>query len=1130
MKPHFKNRQQNAPSGKTIRTHKWYFAIYSNMARHNAFKAIKTISEHYKQLTGKGVEFKEDNVKNAPLFEHLFGEKIFSKSGANGFVPNPLGDTIKITDRFKGTEQQKDVLEKIWLEFSYHFPVVEVIKNIREQSHRARRKRDGILDQEAEGNRYEEILYSIATLQYMLAVLHELRNYCSHETEKQNEGIFKSNLKGILPLVYNQAVYELEVKENYDPKDLAHLNNPDNYQYKNYAVNEALIAENFIRYFLCLFLANTEGHTFLKQIEGFKGAGFKHFGATPTCYTMYSLRLPEPVFNPYQNDDALLMDALNYLRKAPVELFDVLMPRDKSTFEADPVKDYDEGDELNKYQNNRNKLEKVKLIRYTNRFIPFALNWLGKGFVEQEKEGMVYAFELQLAKVKEIVEITPNESTSVQVQKDKLVRTFGLPKYWNSVAEIDHAGKKWKLNPSFATEDKQMNIIGVKKIKTTELENPQFNSLEIKGLFPDFYLSLSELKNIVMAELAKKGAAILTFDRIEGIQNNIFNLIESETEINSLVPKLLKALEGLEKTHGEGFVRKVIPKKVLSIISNSPEENKWLPKTKPLFPEKYETKQIVLKRIAWKLNDTSERKSDIKKYRDDMAKYRSGGLPKKLRPGELAHWLIQDINYYLPLDDKLSSAKYNELHRRIALYETESNNGEEVLGYMKRIKLIEIGADKAVSSAHQFLSGLLVDGKLPAKNLEFYEKYLNAKEGWLKRVLKKIEEKCGTEEEFRRNFNNEIQYFTSGEVVSTSVEISTDKETKNREWFKTIDLGWMQNYINNLRNQPKYFPTGVFLDNAGNEKEIREKYTAPQQMYMFERTYLLKKGLKDKDNPNNNKPNIYFNLKDTNGSLKELFKQDSGFQNFVRLTGKYPEKVKQKKNEIYDNEQIIRYHSACDGLLWDIARGQLADRLKVDKDTIKFDDANLFEKEIELEILDGLRTKIKIKDFGRYRKYRNDRRLIRETSKDGKSNSTIGDYLNKGNITPDDVQKELNLYDKQRGQFLDLCYKLEAKIKENKDTWGISEQDQLEYDKTKEPSKTHQLKDYYGFDYLLKKAVDANFITKQRASILRWSRNAALHNQLPRLSELEAEGIDIGLIKNEKYFNEAINIANDILK
>jgi hypothetical protein len=140
------------------------------------------------------------------------------------------------------------------------------------------------------------------------------------------------------------------------------------------------------------------------------------------------------------------------------------------------------------------------------------------------------------------------------------------------------------------------------------------------------------------------------------------------------------------------------------------------------------------------------------------------------------------------------------------------------------------------------------------------------------------------------------------------------------------------------------------------------------------------------------------------------------------------------------------------------------------------------------------------KDYGRYRRFVKDRRLV-----------SMQDYLEQTTFTPDVLIKELNTYEKQRGELLKSVFIFEERLMSLKDQFNINVADQQVVLK-EETQRT-----YLTHNYLLEVALRNNFISENEAKAMRWFRNGALHNQLPDLKNLE-NVIDIAEQKAQRYF------------
>jgi hypothetical protein len=156
--------------------------------------------------------------------------------------------------------------------------------------------------------------------------------------------------------------------------------------------------------------------------------------------------------------------------------------------------------------------------------------------------------------------------------------------------------------------------------------------------------------------------------------------------------------------------------------------------------------------------------------------------------------------------------------------------------------------------------------------------------------------------------------------------------------------------------------------------------------------------------------------------------------------------------------------------------------------------------------------KVRLKDYGRYRRFVKDRRLV-----------SMQDYLNQSVFTPDTLIKELNLYEKQRSEFLKIVLEFEKRLLSASDTLNINLADQQITIPCK-PPKTHLT-----HNYLLEVALRNNFISENEAKAMLWFRNGALHNQLPDLQKL-VDLIDIETQKTQRYFLKGMEMYKDAIE
>lgn len=483
-------------------------------------------------------------------------------------------------------------------------------------------------------------------------------------------------------------------------------------------------------FFCCLFLDKENAFNFINKIYGFKKTGTPDFQATREVFSVLCVKLPHNKLDSRDYQQALLMDALNYLQRAPNELYNALDKNDQKLFKPTLNTNYDDKD----YESYLQEISTLKRSR--DRFPEFALNFL------DASENFKYDFQIYLGKIetksysKRVLGQMPEEKNR-SIVKD--VKTFGKLSTYNDDVQKKIIKEKDFIELFKGTEVKFIQYaphyhISENKIALVQSKRSAFFRIE----YPQVILSISELPKVVLLELLFPGEAsnIIkdflkknNYMRQKG-DNNIANILDKEWIDN--IKKQLPCYGTLKRYS-------VDSKDLLNYRTKEKYEEykakfhqRKLRMAVILKGEGLNCRQIPSRIIDYWLNieDTGNNysfKERIKKAANDCKK-RIKDIEKgrQLKVGEMASELARDIIKLVIARDvktKITSFYYNLLQECLALY---ANNEKKQLFWELCKRDLNL-LDKV--KGHPFLA--VLEGQSKNSTLDLYEAYLSLKKDWL---------------------------------------------------------------------------------------------------------------------------------------------------------------------------------------------------------------------------------------------------------------------------------------------------------------------------------------------------------------------------------------------------------------
>ncbi len=1101
INPEIKNK-------RTLDNDPQYFGDYLNTARHNVFV-----------------------INNNIVFKFTDKEKILTNeddiSGSKIFISNKL------------KKKQNHI-------FSHLEKLLPIVKVFNPEKLPTEKTIDRVENADKE-IKFDEMAEN---LQICFKKLNSLRNDFSHyysiENEEKKILEVSEKLSNFISINYKRAI-EFTKKRFKNVFEEQHFELATNMA--NYLIENNKITEKGLVFFTCLFLDRENAFHFINKIIGFKATHTQEFKATREVFSVFCVKLPHNRFVSENPKQALALEMLNELDKCPKNLFEVLTDFNKlnflptiNTLEED-YEDY--------------SINIIKRTRYSSRFNYFALQYLDS---TQFTEKILFHINLgryQIDKYDKKFLNTKEERPIVENAKAfGRLEKFLLPVNTDTIAieEIKKEAKKYyeeKISNKIDTNTSEFeqfaphynikqNKIGFKYIagrgskdavicpKLVKSQNIRNKSkYNLKLIQPNAFLSIHELKKIVLLNIIDKGKAEQIIDNFFKLNNTIFDInfieeVKKQLYFEKTFYKKFRANKNKTAYNNENRTdlktRKI---KLNEILENYNLNDKQIPSriiNYWLAISAVKNKHVISNRIKTVKKDCSFRIKNIKQ----------GKSPKI---GEMATFLAHDIVDLIiekEVKQKITSFYYHKMQECLALY---ADKEKKDIFHQICNELNLLNKDKG----HPFLVYLQIN-KINNTS-EFYEKYLTEK-GTKKRTIVRYN---------RRKQRNEQREVEDSWIFNNFYNLKWNEKAKKQltevelpENMKKLPLSIRNlnkeknNFSEWLENRKKLavdLPTNIFdnaikialqkiLDKKGIIYKQSDKYhyllklwfgeNNLQGFYNYEREYII---YDEKINFTlGTKPKIknYFYNK-LNFTYHKLYKQ----RELVRKTNRRLPSILKKQvlavfnNVITENEKAIRFNHETDRILLLIIKNTIESdndlniKLNELKNTLnenieikqKISGKLSFEpnkgKQIEKTIVDNRKRK----DFSILKKFVHDRRL-----------PELFEYFKDTIIQHSKLKKELQTYNKVKELIFDHAFVLEKKLIE------IDRDEIISLHNTRSNKSNIQHEPY--LMYLKNK----NLINENEFVLLNIVRNTFSHNQFPPKATIEK----FADINNSKTFSEQI--------
>lgn len=1104
----------------------WYFGAYLNMARHNLFLLINHLTETFSYL-GYSVIAEDDCIDNK---NHIIA-KVFDTQ-----------HKIAGNDRYKVFK---------YLTKRHYLPFIKIFHE----------KKGVGIDKNpiVDYNKLHNFLTEIFTL------LNDFRNSYTHFLTIDDNGNIVGTRRNEVPPIVKKYLLELfQQSSKYSLSRFEATQKSENYEhlklYKLFEDNSHQLTEHGFYFLINLFLERAYAIKFLKKIRGFKDERTPRFRATIQAFTAYAVRLPDKRLWNEDKKDSLLLEMLNELQKCPKELYNHLTDNDKAKFE--PKLD---AESVSNLLNNTNydKIEDVdidsflsgitSLKRYSNRFPYFVLRYIDEFNLLPNIRFQITLGRLQVKQYeKEIAGATVNRRilktvnafgklSDFENKEDEVLIKIGI----NSKESIifDQYAPHYNLNN---------NKIGFYIVMDSKIKYPILfeNNMNNK---PHGFISLHDLpKLILLAYFANQKAeklitgfikknekVILNIEKLNNVKSNL-SLIPEQFTRRLINEKALKGetgkieylnndkIKGLKRVYpsllNADFVTKKISNTKLKEYADQIRYLNYLKERRKelqnQLPKDVLVDQLPTEVFNFLLNISNPSQEKvihvkIKAIKEDC-KWRRKILDReKAKPnseqtfqlGEIATFLTRDIIDMViekKVKQKITSTYYDMLQNKIAYFsisKVEIKNICQVTGLIDN------------QNGHVFLTEEMIQNS--SGILDFYKIYLEEKINWIDRNL-----------------------FIKGKVRGYYIPDSKKIPYNYRRIKQKLNKKNFTKWIENKLEMPVNLPNSLFdnlIKKVLHKQLDKENIDYDKDGDTF--SVLIAKLLKDDTQPFYNFDRIYLK------NEREVIASISGLtaKQIKNIFGVKAAKNEKKIRFIQSQDRIIRL--LCDIMIDNSEKplklnyfmpfsniSPLNLPFKFQQNIVKNDNEMYFkiiakddDKQIEeIKKYQQLETDEEIinyqgqkgyewtiKDFGRFKRFINDRRI-----------PGLSHYFEKNEIDFDLIKYQLTEYDKYRELVFKAIIELEQKIV-SKDFEGIK----------KLENKHRSKKDFFEVQFCvyLEWLKNNNIYTDQQLDMIEIIRNKFSHSEFPYICGLieisSTDLTDFVKIKREKGEVESLNLS-----
>lgn len=970
----------------------FHVGAYANIARHNIFLILNDIAQ------------------KAGQSQMAFDDENLIITDANGKMPHYKQAELKpvVLKALKGTDKvvQAKIIELLYS----HFPFLKALS----------------YQLYADNPSPLHYYYLLRDLLYAVEAYRNCYTHIYHSEVEVNPDVFSWMDK-----IFDDALDIAKKRFNLEEGELINFRRWEgkkkenrNFKYK-FTDKQNQLQEKGLVFLFSLFLENDHVFKFLSKIKGLENKTAKEI------YCIHNCILPQYKLKSDTGSDALILNILIELQRCPVELYDHLMEEDQQDF-------------ITKEQDENSDAPESVLVRKQNRFPYYALSYI-------EYSGVFKTLLPQLDLGKFVFHSyakTGPDNESYIRRWEKNIHVYS--RLCDVESDYPETLEKLRKDPAFISDDTpppylvatnphynfidknigfkiktDVPLISPFKKKTDTRVNAELNMP--MNVQPDFFLCTDELPGLLFFDFLatqyknKENAEQLILSHLANIKRFLKDVsdgkivpVTNERLINQYQEVMLTDT-GLSKKKfktqykdRKGQLAEVlqeynlhphmIPEKLskyLMGVENVGIQDKAFTAFNALLEETEELLEIVTP-------TRKEEKNRKKEKRQNRVKH--------LKAGERATYLAQDMLFFQPHYDKEGKDapnpdEYRKLQAALAFF---SRDKEHIGRVFLMCGLTHSG------NPHPFLDKIDIDKC--KTNLDFYTRYLQQRKAYINDCVQK---------------NKANADFASSLKFLNSKQIANDAET-------------MRAYAKRVASQPVNLPRGLFKDavvalirengsdkmkqalEGGNTKSnivylLTQYFTlngdSYQDFYDYKRRYRVVDEWFDKRN-RNNKTEMRDSIDPKPLSIAELTALEPEIKQSDRKRKDGTPFYNVYSRVVLDNEKLIRHYRTCDMMSFIICKELIAatgndSTLSASlqgqfllKEIAPNSEKSILNTFIEYKLPRASKTisdKIKIKDYGKFRRFLKDRRL-----------NTLLEYFEKQNITRDELRTLLDTYERKR--------------------------------------------------------------------------------------------------------------------
>lgn len=1020
---------------RTLADDPQYFGGYLNMARLN----ILNISNHVASIFGQAILDDEGKIPNSFLcnkeIKRLNWNYVFSKTVR--YMP-----MLKVFDVERLPEEER-------------------------------------INASTEG---KDFISMSDTLKIIFGELQEFRNDYSHyysiEKGIERKLTVSNELAIFLRSNFNRAIEysKIRMKDVLSVDDYQLVENKIIVRADNSITTEGLV------FLTCLFLEREHAFQFIGKIVGLKGTQFKSFIATREVLMAFCVRLPHDKFVSEDIKQALTLDMINELNRCPKTLYGVITEEEKRRFR--PELDDQSIENLIENSTNDEEREKffdeieyeqyveglIKKVRYNNRFSYFALR-----YIDETNMFNKLRFQINLGKfvLDEYTKSFNGENIPRIVIEN--VKAFGkLSSFqdeeflWNKIDKDKRSIGFEQFAPHYNDVNNRIGLSSreglAMLLPKSKDESKVANNL--KQQLPQAFLSLNELPKIILLDTLKKG-------KVEELINDFILL--NDTKLMNM--QFIEEIKAKLPSDWNEFAKRSDSKKKVAYSASS---LKYLLQRKEVLNQilagyHLNDKQIPTRILNYWLNikeveDDRSIADRIKLMKRDcmlrlkvLEKHKIDKSVKIPKIGEMASFLAMDIVDMIISKEKkhkVTSFYYDKIQECLALFADPEKKSLFFQLINNELMLNE-------QDGHPFL-GKINFGHIK-KTSQLYEAYLEEK---AKKIIIKTNPNTHKKSEADDSWMFNAFYYKEWDqekgkqltvvklpnnrasIPYTICQWDEKEKYDLKSWLQNVSIGKEKNDGKKVINLPTNLFDDAIIELLRNELDSLSVEYNPNAYW----NELMKIWWKKREDSSQDFYNAEREYEVYDEKVRFVLNKSSHFSDYYQnsLNKVYQIKSKERINEkkinnrlplielkdikkvfdksIAQTEKRIRFLEEEDRMVLLMLENLMSSNLKLCKietllnnttqieqkivAKLNFDDhGNINTSNTKLEIVKTIVAERKQKNHTELRKFVYDRRL-----------PELFEFIESDVISLDQLQSELNMYNKAKQDVFDTVFKLESKI------------------------------------------------------------------------------------------------------